>query len=122
MRISHTPPTRPPALPGRLLTLCRYSGGDWHADEYETPEEYARRLYEEMQVGPSGGQGACLLRCRGGVMCLANMFPADRGTAPTGAWHSLPGAGAPAGKGAGGALSVHAAQVRCLAVGCGNAA
>ena len=28
----------------------RYSGGDWHADEYETPDEYARRIWEEMQV------------------------------------------------------------------------
>lgn len=27
-----------------------YSGGDWHADEYETPDEYARRIWEEMQA------------------------------------------------------------------------
>ncbi|PRW57890.1 NF-kappa-B inhibitor 1 isoform A [Chlorella sorokiniana] len=27
-----------------------YSGGDWHADEYETPEEYARRIWDEMQA------------------------------------------------------------------------
>jgi len=34
-----------------LLHTCSYSGGDWHADEYETPDEYARRIWEEMQVG-----------------------------------------------------------------------
>lgn len=47
-----------PARRGAAAWVCRYSGGDWHADEYETPDEYARRLYEEMQVGPRSVQ-AC---------------------------------------------------------------
>ena len=29
---------------------CSYGGGDWRADEYETPDEYARRIWEEMQA------------------------------------------------------------------------
>lgn len=31
-------------------TWGAYGGGDWHADEYETAEEYARRIWEEMQA------------------------------------------------------------------------
>ncbi|PSC73049.1 NF-kappa-B inhibitor 1 isoform B [Micractinium conductrix] len=27
-----------------------YGGGDWHADQYETAEEYAQRIWEEMQA------------------------------------------------------------------------
>lgn len=27
-----------------------FGGSDWHADEYETPEEYAKRIWQEMQA------------------------------------------------------------------------
>lgn len=36
--------------PARPPPAGRFGGGDWHADQYETAEEYAQRIWEEMQA------------------------------------------------------------------------
>jgi hypothetical protein len=37
---------------------CRYYDEDWHADEYETPEQYAKRIWQEMQDRKRAAQRA----------------------------------------------------------------
>lgn len=56
--------------PARPPPAGRFGGGDWHADQYETAEEYAQRIWEEMQVGGvAAGTGAV----RMGVCCASGL-------------------------------------------------
>lgn len=105
-----------PALGARAC--CRYSGGDWHADEYETADEYARRIWQEMQVQGVGGAVWCWYGgVWSGVVGLKACVHMQGGSCFRRRPPARPPAGAPPGTGGRAARGLHQA-----AAGGGSAA